>query len=156
MNTEKSIDVLNTLIEINNDRFECYETASKETDESDLISLFFEFQEKSQKRKAELIEEVQKLGGKPIQETNFTKRFLRIWLDIRASFGNKNREELLNCCEYDEDLAVKTYKNVLKDNWEHLTLSQQNMLKAQQQSIKMDHDILKNLGDLLLNHREYT
>ena len=40
MDNKKSIDVLNTLIEINNDRIEGYETASKETDEPDLIKLF--------------------------------------------------------------------------------------------------------------------
>lgn len=41
MNTEKSIDVLNNLIEINDERLDGYETASKVTYESDLISLFF-------------------------------------------------------------------------------------------------------------------
>ena len=65
MNTEKSIDVLNNLIEINDERLDGYETASKVTYESDLISLFFEFHEKSQKHKEELIVEIKKLGGKP-------------------------------------------------------------------------------------------
>lgn len=68
MNTEKSIDVLNNLIVINDERLDGYETASKVTYESDLISLFFEFQEKSQKHKEELIVEIKKLGGKPIKK----------------------------------------------------------------------------------------
>jgi hypothetical protein len=40
MKNEKSIDVLNKLIEINNDRIEGYQTASDETKESDLKELF--------------------------------------------------------------------------------------------------------------------
>ena len=36
MKTEKTIDVLNSLIEINNDRIYGYETASKEVEETDL------------------------------------------------------------------------------------------------------------------------
>jgi hypothetical protein len=36
MNQENAIDALNKLIVINNDRIEGYETASKETEESEL------------------------------------------------------------------------------------------------------------------------
>ncbi|MCC7453297.1 MAG: hypothetical protein IT222_03950, partial [Crocinitomix sp.] len=43
MKNEKSIEVLTTLITINNDRIEGYETASKESKESDLKSLFAKF-----------------------------------------------------------------------------------------------------------------
>jgi hypothetical protein len=40
MEKEKTIEVLNTLITINNDRIEGYDTAAKETDEYDLKNLF--------------------------------------------------------------------------------------------------------------------
>ena len=43
MENEKTIAVLNTLITINNDRIEGYETASKETEEQDLKALFAHF-----------------------------------------------------------------------------------------------------------------
>lgn len=154
MNTEKSIDVLNTLIEINTNRFESYETAAKETDESDLITLFLEFQQKSQKCKEELIEEVKKLGGIPAYDIKLSKKLFRFWKDIKAAFVNKNREDLLNCCEYDEDLAINAYRSLLKENRENLTLTQQHLLLTQQQLIKMDHDILKKLGDLLLKRKQ--
>ena len=36
MENEKTIEALNTLITINNDRIEGYETAAKETEEQDL------------------------------------------------------------------------------------------------------------------------
>ena len=53
MGKEKLIDVLNTLIEINNDRIEGYETASKETKEQDLKTLFAQLSQTIQKCKNE-------------------------------------------------------------------------------------------------------
>jgi hypothetical protein len=53
MEKEKSIDVLNTLIEINNYRIEGYETASKETKEQDLKTLFAQLSHTIQKCKNE-------------------------------------------------------------------------------------------------------
>ncbi len=47
----KAIEVLNSLITINNDRIEGYETASKETEEHDLKTLFAQFISTSRKCK---------------------------------------------------------------------------------------------------------
>ena len=44
---EKIVDSLNELIQINNDRIEGYERASKETNETDLKLLFERFASKS-------------------------------------------------------------------------------------------------------------
>ena len=41
MDNEKTIAALNSLIQINNDRFEGYDTAFRETEEQDLKTLFF-------------------------------------------------------------------------------------------------------------------
>ena len=49
MENEKTIDALNKLIEINNDRIEGYETASKETNDTDLLNLFSGFIQTSKK-----------------------------------------------------------------------------------------------------------
>lgn len=51
MKNQKKIDVFNTLIQINNDRFEGYETAFKETEEQDLKVCFSQFMQTSQKCK---------------------------------------------------------------------------------------------------------
>jgi hypothetical protein len=56
---------LNTLVKINNDRTEGYETALKETDESELKALFAEFARTSQKNNDELSDAIFKLGGTP-------------------------------------------------------------------------------------------
>ncbi|WP_264564281.1 PA2169 family four-helix-bundle protein [Flavobacterium sp. N3904] len=156
MDRTKSIDALNNLISINNNRFESYAKASRQTDESDLIMLFIEFQEKSKKCKTELVSEVHKLGGKPINDSSISLPFMQVWIKIKSKFKSNDREDILNRCEHDDDITIKTYKNVLSENSENLTEIQQNMLTAQHQSIKIDHDILKDLGNVLVSCRKFT
>jgi hypothetical protein len=43
MENQKTIEALNTLIQINNDRFEGYDSAFKESEEQDLKTLFSQF-----------------------------------------------------------------------------------------------------------------
>ncbi len=150
MNKEKSIDVLNTLVEINNDRIEGYETASKETEEQDLKSMFSQFIQTSQKCKAELVSEIHKLGGKPTEGTRTTGKFFRVWMDVKAALTGKDRKAILTSCEYGEDIAVDTYNKALRNNLEDITAEQQVMLNKQHGLIKSEHDKVKNLRDHLV------
>jgi len=147
MNQEKSIDLLNTLIEINNDRIEGYKTASEETEEYDLKILFSQLMNTSQNCKTELVEEVQRLGGTPIEGTRTTGKFFRVWMDVKAALTGKNRNSILNSCEYGEDVAVSTYENVLNNDIEDITLEQGDMIKEQYTLLKADHDKVKDLRD---------
>ena len=155
MNTKKSIDALNSFIAINNNRFESYLSASIETNDMDLIMLFVNFQEKTKKRKDELIAEVQKLGGKPKKDSIIMKPISRIWNKMKSKFSTNDREDILNRCEYDANVTFQKFKKVLSNNIEHLTEKHQYLLKAHHQCIKKDHDTLKGLGDLLVICRKF-
>jgi uncharacterized protein (TIGR02284 family) len=63
MENSKNISALNDLIVINNDRVEGYETASGETKDMDLKSLFSGLQNTSHNNLTELRAEVRRLGG---------------------------------------------------------------------------------------------
>lgn len=156
MNTKKSIDALNTLIEINNNRFESYILASRQINEYDLTTLFVGFQETSKRYKAELVSEIQKLGGTPVKEYPVMLLISKILMELRSKFKIKDREDILNRCEYDADVTLKKYTNILNNNIEHLTPKHQNMLKEQHQSIKKEHDTLKGLGDLMVTCRRFN
>ena len=153
MNTEKSIEVLNTLIEINNDRIEGYETASKETTESDLKDLFSQFSQTSKKCKEELVKEVTKLGGKPTEGTKTSGKFYRVWMDVKASLTSKDRKKILESCEFGEDAAVDVYKKVLQDSTADISKEQDILINTQYASIKADHNKVKNLRDMALEHK---
>lgn len=150
MEKDKTVEVLNSLITINNDRIEGYETASKETEEQDLKSMFFSFIQTSKKFKQELEVEVNKLGGKIAEGTMTSGKFFRVWMDVKAALTGKDRKAILNSCEYGEDIAVDTYKKVLRNNLEDITAEQQKMLNTHHAILKADHDKVKFLRDNLV------
>ena len=149
MNKEKTIEVLNTLVQINNDRIDGYETASKEADETDLKTLFSHFTETSLKCNTELVAEVNRLGGKPTEGTTTSGKFFRVWMDIKSAVTGSDRKAIINSCEYGEGWATDTYEKALKDDSEHLTTEQKAMIKAQHGLLKADHDKVKSMHDAL-------
>ena len=150
MENEKTIDVLNNLIQINNDRIEGYETASKETEEQDLITFFGELTQTSLHCKNELSHEVTRLGGIPTDSTKTTGKFFRVWMDVKAALTGKDRKAILNSCEYGEDIAKDTYKKALENDIENLNVEQQTMIKAQHALLGADHDKVKSMRDLAM------
>lgn len=147
MDRDQSIDVLNELIEINNDRIEGYETASKETDESELKTLFSGFIATSEKCKQELVQKVISLGGTPEEGTKISGKFFRAWMDVKAALTNKDRRAILNSCEYGEDVAVDTYEKALSDSGD-VSSDTYELIESQHILIKADH----NRINVLLQH----
>lgn len=145
MSKENSIDVLNTLIEINHDRIEGYKTAVGETDVSDLAELFIQFTETSHKCNKELSEEVRRLGGEPLEGTRMTGKLHRVWMDFKALITGKSRDSILSSCEYGDATALETYDDALKNTPEDLTFIQQAMLVQQRAMIQSDYNKVKNL-----------
>ena len=148
MNTVKSIEILNSLIEVNNDRIEGYKTALTETHEADVRLLFEECTQTSRNCHRELSHEVRTLGGTPLVGTRAAGKFFRIWMDLKAAMTITDRRTVLNSCQYGDEMAVQSYEIVLTKHLEDLTIPQQNMVKAQCVLIKADHDGVKNLRDM--------
>ena len=145
METDKTINVLNKMVGINNDRIEGYQTASGETDEPDLKALFLQFSLISEKCKQELSSEIFRLGGTPTEETKISGKIYRTWMDIKSSVTGNDRISLLNSCEFGEEHAVETYEEVLKDDLEYLSEEQITMVSSQFALIKTDHTRLKSI-----------
>ncbi len=150
MDKDKSIKVLNSLVTINNDRIEGYETAAEATDEYDLKSMFAKFSATSQKCKQELETEVRKLGGKPTEGTKTTGKFFRAWMDVKAALTGKDRKAILNSCVTGEDEAVDAYQKALKNDLDDITTEQQRMISEQHARIKSDRNHVKGLADALV------
>ncbi len=149
MNNEQSIDVLNALVVINNDRIEGYRRAIKESEESDLKTLFTQFENTSHKCKGELVQEVQRLGGEATEGTKTTGKIYRAWMDVKATLTGHDRKAILNSCEYGEDVAVEAYEDALNNETENISSEQQVMLRRHLQSIRADHDKVKGLRDMI-------
>jgi uncharacterized protein (TIGR02284 family) len=150
MDTKKTIDVLNKLLEINNDRIEGYETASKETADHELKTLFAQLARTSNRCRQELREEIFRLGGTPTNDTRTTGKFFRAWMDVKAAFTGNDRKTIFNSCEFGEDHAVDTYEDVMENDYDHLTIQQQSLVSQQYATIKADHDTVKSMRDALV------
>jgi uncharacterized protein (TIGR02284 family) len=150
MDNEKTIDVLNSIVQINNDRIEGYVTASKETEDVDLKTLFASLIDTSEQCKEDLENEVEKLGGEPTESTRITGKFFRVWMDVKAALTGNDRKAILNSCEYGEKAAQDAYESVLTDELENLTAEQQTMLAAQKQLLQADHNKIISLRDTLV------
>jgi len=145
MESDKTIEVLNKLVEINNDRIEGYQTASRETDEPDLKALFLQFIHISDKCKQELSSEIYRLGGTATEGTKISGKFYRTWMDIKSNVTGHDRLTLLNSCEFGEEHAIETYEKVINEDPEYLNEKQKTMVNSQYALIKGDHNRLKSI-----------
>lgn len=149
MENRQTIDALNKLVQINNERVEGYHTALKETDEDDLKLLFSGFAKKSQKNTDDLTVEIDRLGGVATENAKLSGTFFRVWMDVKAALTGKNRVLILNSCEFGEDAAIKTYETVLDECSVNLSQIQQALIRGQLVLLKADHNTLKTMRDAL-------
>ena len=145
---EKLTDVLNDLIRINNDRTTGYEKASEEARsiDVDLQAVFNKMANESRKYAAELTNEVRSLGGEVATGTTNSGKIYRVWMDVKATFSGKNRQAILESCEFGEDAAQKAYKAALASDAE-IGADTRQLITHQQSSLKSSHDIIKKFRD---------
>jgi len=152
-NTKETIDVLNDLILINNDRIAGYEKAIaelKEKDDADqedldLTILFEKMIDDSREFRNALGKEVQVMGGDMADGTMTSGKIYRAWMDIKALFTGKDRHTILSNCETGEDAAQKAYKEALEE--ESLPQFLYDLISDQKELLKESHDEIRALRD---------
>ncbi|MFN0083660.1 MAG: ferritin-like domain-containing protein [Ferruginibacter sp.] len=146
---ENLVEVLNDLIQINNDRIEGYEKAVEETKDIDvdLRAIFIKMAEESLKYKTDLVTEVNRLGGEPATGTTGLGKIYRVWMDVKATFTGKDRQSVLDACEFGEDAAQKAYRDALASDAE-IDADTRQLITSQQASLKTSHDIIKKYRDM--------
>jgi uncharacterized protein (TIGR02284 family) len=146
--TEKSIDVLNDLIEINNDRVAGFEKAAKDLGDGDLelSGIFEQYAQDSRNYSSELSSAVRESGGEAESGSSATGAIHRAWLDVKATFTGHDRKSILAECERGEDAIKKAYRTALEDDNE-LPFEVSDIIRRQQQGIQAAHDRIKALRD---------
>lgn len=144
---EKSAEILNDLVEINNDRIEGYEKAIDELKDhdNDLKAIFLDMINKSRSYKMALSTELNVLGSETETDTTTSGKIYRAWMDIKVAFTGHDRKSILSSCEFGEDAAQTAYKMALED--ENLTGHLRSMVYEQKHSLKLAHDQIKALRD---------
>ncbi len=145
---DKLVGVLNDLIEINNDRVNGYERASDESKDRDvdLQAIFNKMADDSRGYAAELSQEVTRLGGTPDTGTTNSGKLYRVWMDVKTLFTGKDRQAILENCEFGEDAAQKAYREALASDAE-ISADTRKLITEQQAALKTAHDLIKKYRD---------
>jgi len=142
----ETITSINSLIVINNDRFEGYKKAAEETKDEDLRSLFTRYSIQSKGWGEELRKFVDKEEEPDRDETTNTGKMYRAWMDIKSAITGHNRKAILQSCEYGEDVAKKTYDEVLEHSGD-LPAEALDLVRKQRSELQKAHDEVKALRD---------
>jgi uncharacterized protein (TIGR02284 family) len=146
-NTKETIEVLNDLIQINNDRITGYEKAIKETkvEDEDLKILFATMIAESHRNKIALATEIQTMGAEVENGTTTSGKIYRAWMDVKAVFTGHDRHTVLANCEAGEDAAKRAYRTALEH--EALPAYIRELLVQQEGALLASHDEIKSLRD---------
>jgi uncharacterized protein (TIGR02284 family) len=147
MQNNNTIEVLNDLIEINNDRIAGYQKAIEESKpgDTDLEVLFLSMISQSHQVKNALATEIQTMGGTIANGTTTSGKIYRAWMDVKAVFTGHDRKTVLANCEAGEDAAQEAYKSAMEQKGIPAYIRQ--MLVEQKDRLKGSHDEIKALRD---------
>jgi uncharacterized protein (TIGR02284 family) len=148
-NNQRSLEILNALVHINNCRIEGYDQAAKETEGYTLKSLFARLADTSRACKQELSNEIKKLGALPKERLDMDAEVYYAWQEVKKALSTKNRKAILNSCEKGESIAEQAYLETL-NKIEIADMDQRMLVKKQYALIKSDHEKIRNLRNALL------
>jgi len=145
-NSQETIEVLNDLIKVNNDRIAGYEKAIHEAkqDDNDLKILFASMVAESHRMKIALATEVQSLGAEVLQGTTMEGKIYQVWRELKAAINGHNRHAILSNCEAVEDAAQKAYRTALKND---LPAFIRDLLTRQLDTLQASHEEVRSLRD---------
>ncbi|MRG46655.1 PA2169 family four-helix-bundle protein [Chitinophaga sp. SYP-B3965] len=144
--SEKTAEVLEDLVKINNDRIEGYQKAIKQTDDGDLKILFDNMVADSKNFTIELNKELRTMGEERERDTTIAGKIYRTWMDVKVSFGGNDRHAILASCEYGEDAAQKSYREALAQDY--LPENIRSIITDQQRTLKASHDQIRHMRDV--------
>lgn len=148
-NTDKKVNVVNSAIEINNDRIAGYEKAIEIVsggDMQDLVPIFQQYKEQSITFKAELTPYVQQYGEQPEEGTNMSGKLFRLWMDIKSLVAPYTAQTVLDSCERGEDEFRDAYKDILNNALEDYA-GIVDLLQAQLSDQQVAHQHIRELRD---------
>jgi uncharacterized protein (TIGR02284 family) len=146
VNSRETIEVMNDLIRINNDRIIGYEKAIHGTkqEDSDLKILFAAMVAESHRMKIALATEVQTLGAEIEQGSTTAGKIYQTWIGLKGVLTGHNRHTILSNCETVEDAAQRAYRTGLKHD---LPAFIRDLLIRQQDTLEASHEEVRSLRD---------
>lgn len=144
---EKTADVLNDLIVINNDRSEGYQRALEQVKDKDLEEFFSVYSNQSKANAAELRSLTDATEETPDRnETTLSGKVHRAWMDVSNALDEGDLKKILSSCETGEDAAKRAYEDALADRGK-LSPNAAVAVQNQYEELLKAHDQVKELRD---------
>lgn len=148
MDNEKSISVLNDLIEISRDGAKGFRICAEDVHDH-VLQMFFEDRAKSCDEVVRILsDEVKKLGGRPDTTGTTAGALHRFWIEFRTAITDKDKIVVLEECERAEDIAIKAYQDALEED---LPDDLRSLINHQLQGVKRNHERVRQLRDDVKN-----
>lgn len=144
MDTDDTIDQLNTLIETCKDGEYGFRTCGEHVKAPELRTLFTSRAQDCQRGAQELQQLVSSLGGKPDTGGSATGAVHRGWVSVVGTLTGKSDKAMLEECERGEDAALERYRAALK---EPLPAEVMSVVQRQYEGVKRNHDQIRTLRD---------
>lgn len=147
-NNEKTVEVLNDLLKINNDRIAGYDRAINEAKDLDvdLKATFEGMIRQSQEYRHELTDKITACGAAPDDGTTTSGKIYRAWMDVKATFTGSDRGAILSSCEFGEDAAQRAYQAAMTSDTD-MDPATRSLVAEQQRELKSSHDLIKKYRD---------
>lgn len=144
VSNEKTISVLQGLIETNRDGQHGFRTAAEDAKDAELARVFSQFSTQRTTFIAELQDRVRSLGGDADKSGSVAGSLHRGWIDLKAALSSNEPHAVLAEAERGEDAAVKSYREALEENLDPVT---RGIVSRQYASVQAAHDRVKGLRD---------
>ncbi|MCJ7932317.1 MAG: PA2169 family four-helix-bundle protein [Chryseobacterium sp.] len=148
MNNEKTVSVLNDLLNITNDRIDGF---SKVEDKlwdthSSLKGDYDQMVSQSQAMKTDLIRLINERGGNPDNTTSTAGALHRAWIDVKNSLVSDKDESTLENVVFGEKSAIKAYEDALDSG--DLCPESTKVVSDQLHQLRSSYQKFENLEEL--------
>ena len=142
--TSTTVELLNDLLRINNDRIAGYQLALDQSVniESGLKKEFEKIVMEGIEYKKQLTEKILSLNGDAKSGTTILGKMYRAWTDLKVAFAGNAKKNILSSCLYNEEIALHTYNAVLSEG-EHMSDDTRQLIIGQEEGLRRTHGLIR-------------
>lgn len=142
VSNDEVVKILNDLLETCRDGEYGFRACADEVESSDTQQLFAARANQCRQAEAELIELINRYGGKPAEGGTAAGALHRGWVHIKGTLGANSALSMLESCERGEDAAMARYRKALK---QALPADVQAVVMRQAEGVQRNHDQIREL-----------
>lgn len=148
MNNERTVSVLNDLLNITNDRIEGFSKVEDKVWDtySPLKGDYDNMVSQSQNMKSELVNLIREKGGEPNNTTSTAGALHRTWIDVKNSFSGDKSESTLENVVFGENAAIDAYQDALDSG--DLCPESSRVVSDQLHHLKSSYNKFSHLNEL--------